>query len=198
MSGAAIESNLISDIAHGFVLPVAIEVFDAHEGAGLHAVDIESSLEMIDFMLEDTSVPAGGVEGGGLAAVIEAVHGDDARTGDDGGESGEAEAAFEKCRLGTGMKDDFRVDDDVKRDRLALAVFENFGRSVACILRLIFDDSELKGEPDLRGGQSDAGRIVHGFAHVFDEVLNMPALDFRPVEGLGLLPEHGFPRLADF
>ena len=62
----------------------------------MHAVDIQIALQMIDFMLKNPRVPAGGLDAFGLAAVIKALHAHAARTWDQGKKSRQAQTAFEK------------------------------------------------------------------------------------------------------
>jgi hypothetical protein len=43
--------------------------------------------------------------------------------------------------------------------------------------------------------QPDAGRIVHGFAHPLNQLLNLTPLDFGGPQNPRVLPEHSFTDL---
>lgn len=45
--------------ADRFASPEAIPVVDRREGAGVHAVDVKSSVQMIDLVLQNPGVPPG-------------------------------------------------------------------------------------------------------------------------------------------
>ena len=81
-------------LGDGFAFVEAGPVVEGGEGAGLHAVNVEGAVEMIYFVLEDAGVPAGGLDEVGLGALVEEFDADGAGAGDDGGKTGEAEAAF--------------------------------------------------------------------------------------------------------
>ncbi len=51
-------------------------------------------MEVIDFVLKDAGVPPGGLDEVGFGALVEVFDADGAGTGDHGGKTGEAEAAF--------------------------------------------------------------------------------------------------------
>ncbi len=165
------------------------------EGAGLHAVNVESAAEVIDFVLEDAGVPAGGLDELGLGALIEVFDADGAGAGHDGGKTGEAEAAFVEIFLFVAGVSDHGIDDDVKRDGAAFA-FGEVGRGVAFQqVFAVFNHGELQRLADLRGGEADAGRVSHSVAHIADEALNFFADNFLRREEPGRFTEHRFARL---
>jgi hypothetical protein len=185
-------------LGDGFAFVEAGVIVHCGEGAGLHAVNVEGAIEVIDFVLEDASVPAGGLDELRLGALVEEFDADGAGAGDDSGEAGEAEAAFvEIFRFVAGVGD-YWVDYDVKRDGAAFA-FGEVVRSVA--LQQVFavlDHGELQGLADLRGGETDAGRVTHGVAHLADEALDFFAENFLRREEPGRFAQHRFARLDNF
>ena len=115
------------DFGDGLCFPEAIQIFERGEGARVHFVDVERAVKVIDFMLEDASVPAGGEDGFLFGVFVPVGDADLARSRDKGGEAGEAEAAFEELDGVVADEFDFGVDDDVERDGAALFFFQ-FGR----------------------------------------------------------------------
>ena len=95
-------------------LPVARIIVQRGEAVGVHAVDVESAVEVIDFVLEDAGVPAGGLDHAGTSAFIEALDADGAGARDGGHEAGDAEAAFEKFHVVVAYRGELRIYDHVK------------------------------------------------------------------------------------
>ena len=185
-------------LGDGFAFVEAGVVVEGGEGAGLHAVNVEGAVEVIDFVLEDAGVPAGGLDELGLGALVEVFHADGAGAGDDGGETGEAEAAFVEIFHFVARVDDHGIDDDVKRDGAALA-FGEIVRGIAFQqVFAVFDHGELQGLADLRGGETDAGRFTHGVAHIVNEALDFFAENFLRREEAGRFAQNRFARLENF
>ena len=88
------------------------------------------------------------------------------------GDAGEREAALGGALLAL-LADELGVDEDVELARLVL------GGDV--------DEEDAVRLADLRGGQADAGRGVHGLGHVVDELLDLGGdrLRARPSAGAG-------------
>ena len=152
-----------------FVLPVAGEVIRGHERARQHAVDVEGSVEVIDLVLQDAGMPAGRVDYHGLAIVIQTFHAGPDGAGNDGAESGHAEASFEEfnaCRLD--LND--RIDNYGERDRPAVTLGKRLRVQPLEQVLTIFDYRELKREADLWRGKADTRRIAHSLAHKLDEL----------------------------
>ena len=82
----------------------ALAVGPSRPGAGEHAVDVEAAVEVVDLVLQDAGVPAGGVELERLAVAIERPHVHGRGPGDDGAVAVDAEAALEP--LGRRVVDD--------------------------------------------------------------------------------------------
>ncbi len=72
-------------------------------------------MEVVDFVLEDAGVPAGGEDRFFFGVFVPVGDANLSRSGHESGKTGEAEAAFEE--LGGVVADDFdfRVDDGVER-----------------------------------------------------------------------------------
>ena len=148
------------------------------EGAGLHAVNVESAAEVIDFVLEDAGVPAGGLDEVGFGAFVEEFDADGAGAGDDGGKTWEAEAAFVKIFYFIAAVGDDGIDDYVKRDGVAFA-FGEVVRGIALQqVFTVFDYGELQGLADLGGCEAYAGGVMHCVVHIANEALDFFAENF--------------------
>ncbi len=119
-SGTARNSRFTRSSAEavvGFFLmltPAVGVVLARHEGARLHAVNVEPAIQVIDFMLQDAGVPALGFDELWLAALIEAVHADTAEARHLGGVTFHAQAAFEELELRIVGNFQSWIDEDVK------------------------------------------------------------------------------------
>ncbi len=162
----------------GQPFPVFAVVVKGAECARVHAVDVESSVEVVYFVLQDAGVPAGSADGTRLAQVVEAIDADAGRARDERGESGKAEAALEEVGVRFRIEREDGIDQDVKRNRLALAFHEKFGANVLNVFGLVFDDGELEAETDLRRGEADPWGLVHRLTHIFDEPPDFAGEDF--------------------
>src|ERR1700674_442766 len=85
-----------ANLIHGLAFPEAPEILHRGERTAIHAIDIQMSVQMIDFMLQDTRVPARGLDSPGLPALIEAFHAHPPRSGHQSKETRQAQAAFKK------------------------------------------------------------------------------------------------------
>ena len=164
----------------------------------MHAIDIDRAVEMIDFVLENARVPARSVDGAGLRVFVEAFHTNAAKTGDQGGVSVDAEAAFEELDLLVAHRRELRVDDYVEGKWLALALGDLLGCHGLRVLRKVFDDGELEVESDLGRGESDAGSVAQSFMHEVDELLNFGRADFIGAEFASALAQDFFADLDEF
>ena len=182
----------------GFAFVEAGPVVEGGEGARLHAIDVEGAVEVIDFVLEDAGVPAGGLDELGLGALVEVFDADGAGAGDDGGKAGEAEAAFVEIFYFVAGVGDHGIDDDVERHGAAFAFGEVGGGVTFQQVFAVFDDGELQGLADLRCGETDAGRVSHGFAHIADEALDFFAENFLRSEEPGGFAQNRFARVHNF
>src|SRR5277367_3666102 len=72
----------------GFAFVEAGVVVEGGEGAGLHAVNVERAVEVIDFVLQDAGVPTGGWDGLRLTVLVQILDSNASRPGDDGGKAG--------------------------------------------------------------------------------------------------------------
>lgn len=153
---------------------------------------------MIDFVLEDAGVPARGLDELGLGVLVEVFDADGEGAGDYGGKTGEAEAAFVEISCFVAAVGDYGIDDDVKRDGAAFA-FGQVSRGIGFQqVFAVFDHGKLQGLADLRRGETDAGRVMHGVAHIADEALDFFAENFLRREEPGGFAQNGFARLHNF
>src|SRR4029077_3104784 len=85
-----------ANFGDGLALPKFLPIFRGAEGAAPHAVDIQIAMQMIDFMLKNSRVPAGSLDGFRIAALIQTLHSYAAGTRDEGKISRQAETALEE------------------------------------------------------------------------------------------------------
>ena len=173
-------------------------VVEGGEGTGLHAIDVESAVEMVNFVLEDAGVPAGGLDELSLSVFVEILDSNGTRSGNDGGKTGEAEAAFVEILFFVAGVSDHGIDDDVKRDGTALALGKLLGRQSFQQIFAVFDHCELQRQAYLWCGEADARSVTHGFAHIAYEPLNFFADNFGRREGAGCFAQNRFARLHNF
>ncbi len=152
-------------------------------------------MEVIDFVLEDAGVPAGSLDELRLGALVEIFDTDGARARDDGGETGEAEAAFVEIFLFVAGVGDYRIDDYVKGDGAAFSFGEVFRGEGFQQIFAVFDYGELQRQTYLRRGEAYAGSVTHGVAHFLNEALGIFAEDFFRSEQAGLFAENWLARL---
>ncbi len=153
---------------------------------------------MIDFVLEDAGIPAGGLDELEFGALVEILDADGARAGNDGGKTGEAEAAFVEILHFVAAVGDDGIDDDVKRDGAALAFGEVGGGETFQEVFAVFDDGELQRQADLGRGEANAGSVTHGVAHFVNQALSFFAANFFGREEAGRIAENWLARLHDF
>ena len=97
-------------------LRVARVVVDGRKASGLHSVNVQGSIEVIDLVLQDAGVPAGSLDDFRLALVIQAVNADLARARNKGDVACEAEASLEERLCGFRQELNDRIRDHVKGD----------------------------------------------------------------------------------
>lgn len=127
---------------------------------------------MIDFMLEDTGVPSGSFDDPRCALMIETGDAHFPCAGHQGGESWQAQAAFEVCRSRLSKPYNCRVHNDVKWDLSSTAFHQVRFAKRLLILSLIFDHGELQRFSNLRCGKSHSRSIAKGLPHVSNQVLD--------------------------
>src|ERR1700683_5370130 len=110
---------------------------------------------MIDFVLKNAGVPAGGLDELGLGACVEILHADGTGAGHDGGKTGEAEAAFVEISLFVAFLGDHWIDDDMKWDGAPLAFAEVFGGERFQQIFAVFDHGELQRHADSRRASAE-------------------------------------------
>ena len=76
-----------------------------------------------------------------------------------------------KLDLFLGLLDDAGVDENLKRNCLALAFPQTVGRNVFGVFGAVFDHRELERQTHLWRSQAHAGGIAHGFVHPNNELL---------------------------
>src|SRR5277367_392132 len=182
----------------GFAFVEAGVVVEGGEGAGLHAVNVERAVEVIDFVLQDAGVPTGGWDGLRLTVLVQILDSNAARPGDDGGKAGEAEATFVEILFFVAVIGDHGIDDDVKRDGPTLALGKVLRRQSFQQIFTVFDHRELERQAYLWRGEADAGSVTHGLAHIAYEPLNFFADNFGRREAPGFFAQDRLTCLHNF
>src|SRR5574341_107659 len=122
--------------------PVTTAVLYAGEAACIHAVDVQGAVEVVDLVLEDASMPTVCHVGDRAAALVQRLETHRPRPWHEGGEAIEAQAALEVLD-GRGILDgESGVDEDLERDRGALAGGQLFRGQVLLVLRGVLDHSD--------------------------------------------------------
>ena len=160
--------EVVDDFRDGLRFPKAIEIFESGEGARAHLVDVKCAVKVIDFVLEDASVPAGSEDRFFFSVFVPVGNADLARSRDEGGKTGETETAFEELDGGVADEFDSGIDDDVEGHGAAFFFFQLGRRNCFQEVFAIFDHGQLQRKSDLRGCEAHAGSVVHCFAHVVD------------------------------
>lgn len=184
------------NLRHRLLFPMLIEIFHSHESSRVHPVDVERAVEVIDFMLEDASIPAACFNYFGLALVVQTIYAYAPGPRDDGGEASQAQTAFEKLDTLI-LQGDSRIDDHLEWNGRSFALLQDLRISVLDILRLVFDNRNLQSSPDLRCRQSDTGCFVHRLSHTLDETLNFTAPNFVYTQAFGPLTQNRLTCLDD-
>ena len=121
-----------------------IVVLKRAEAAGPHAVDIQGSSQVVDFVLQNARIPACGFNADWLALMVKGIHQDFTSPRHDSYEARKAETAFKEIDLRRRQKPDLRIDQNMKRNGFALA-FRQLGRGkIRVIFGLVFDDCKLQ------------------------------------------------------
>jgi len=132
---------------------------------GRHSVEHEHSVEMVDFVLEETRQEFVGLELHVVAVEIDSLHDDSSRAQHLDVQAGNRQTSLVVHPLPARF-DDLRVDDDA---------------------RIFVDvvDEETALDADLRRRETDSGRLVHDTEHFLGET-NELAVDVRDFVGNGL------------
>src|ERR1700736_5970347 len=79
-----LQAQAATNFADRLALPKLLPIFRGAEGAAVHAVNIQIAVQMIDFMLKDSRVPAGSLDVFWIAALVQTLHANAAGTRDQG------------------------------------------------------------------------------------------------------------------
>lgn len=131
-------------------------------GGGIHAVDEENAVQVIDLVLGGAGEEAGAVEADFVAVERLGVDGDFFGAADLGADFGDAEAAFAAGLFADRLGEDGVHQDQGHRELRGDRPGEfGFGD---------VDDGKEEGLADLLGGEADAFGGVHGLHHVGGEL----------------------------
>jgi hypothetical protein len=139
----------------------------------VHAIEVESALQVIDFVLENSSVPSGSLNRATFSTFVEVLYADRAGSRNHRGESGYAETAFVEGDFVISGKSDSWIDDRVKVDRPSLPLDKVLGWQIPQHVFAILDHRKLQRDADLGCSQTDARSVMHGFFHVVDQPLDL-------------------------
>jgi hypothetical protein len=133
---------------------------------------------MIDFVLQDASVPTFGFDELRITEFVEAMYAHPAETWNLGGIAIHAQAAFEKLQLRVSGNLQTWINQDVEVHGHTGACAYLLGSPRIVVLGAIFDDGKLQAESDLWRSEADTGSEAQGFQHVGDGLLELRAGDF--------------------
>src|SRR5437763_7065873 len=156
----------LAERAHGFLaLLLARAVEDQH------------AVEVVDLVLDHSCLEPGGLHAALGAVLVLRLHADIDRTLDVDGDAGDREAALLEALLVVARPLDLGVDERDERRVLADAV-----------------DEQALAQPDLRGREADAERVVHEPAHTPDLRTQRVV---EPVHWRGAALQHRIAEAAD-
>jgi len=163
-------------------------------GGGVHAIDKENSVQVIEFVLQGAGEEAGRdkVE----FPSIEMIGADGDRGGPADGrlDLWKAETTFSAGDFPRGLAED-RVEEDQGHplvEVLQLPIDEEFGR---LFTGADVHHRQLNRAPHLLGRQANAVGDVHGLHHVGGKLLELSG---DAVDALAFFAEHGVPKFDDF
>ena len=105
---------------------------------------------MIDFVLQNSSIPAFRINHTRFSSFIHTLDVYGKGTRYQRHKSGETEAPFEKRNFSSVGNRQLRVDNDMERDRGSFPCRKLLGRDLPVVFQAIFDDRQLQREADLR------------------------------------------------
>ena len=163
----------------------------------MHSIDIQTAVQMIDFMLQDPGIPAGSVDGARAPLFIQALDMNAMITGHESSEPRQAETTFKELDIGITHRCQNRIDDDVKRNRLTFTFGSLLLRQIAPVLRQVFNDRQLDRLADLRRRKSDPGRLTQRLVHHPNKLTQARGLNLLDGEFTGLLTQYRFSGLKE-
>src|SRR5712692_10551607 len=116
-------------------------------------LDEKNAVEVIDFVAEGTSKQVFAADLERLAFGVLRLYGDELRPDDVAAKAGNGEAAFFFALFTFGVN-----DFGIGKDDLGFGIFPAGD----------VNDGDANGEADLRSGEADALRGIHGGEHIFD------------------------------
>src|SRR2546428_7085530 len=144
-TAARLAAQFRAHVRDGLALPELLPIFRGTEGAAVHAVNIQITVQMIDFVLKNSRVPARSLDAFGIAAVVKTLHAHAARARNQSKKSGQAETALEKFHdLAVFRAVDSRIDEDMKGDRPPFAKLQLLGRNFLVVFLAVFDYRDLE------------------------------------------------------
>src|SRR4029077_2897630 len=163
--GNRLVAEPLPNLLHAFALPVSLVIVQRHEAASTHAIHVNSSVQVIDLMLQDPGIPAGCTDAFRFRAFIEAFDCYLSRAWHQRCETVETQASFKELDRWFAGKGYPRIDDYVKWNCRPLPHSQVACREFGPILRRIFDNCKLDWKTDRRSRQSDTWRVSQGLAH---------------------------------
>ena len=115
-------------------------------------VKIQRAVEMIDFVLQNSGIPAFRLNHERFSSLIHTLDVYGKGTRHQCHKPGETEASFKKCDFRRLCNRQLRVDNDMERDRHASPCRELLGRDLPVVFDAVFDDCQLQREANLRCG----------------------------------------------
>ena len=83
----------------------------------VHSIDVESALQVINFVLENPGIPSVGIDGSRFSPLVQVFNADSLRPRHDGGKTRQAEAPLMELDFILSGPNDLGIDEHVKWHR---------------------------------------------------------------------------------
>ena len=154
--------------------PIAGCSCQRRQRSGLDPVEVETSVEMVDLVLDETGRPPREDLVDWLTMLVEGLDPDGVVSGHDPGEPWNAQAPFvEAHQVVTMHRLQCRIDQDCEGQRVPCPCRSIFLAQLSPSLRAVLKYGELERHSDLGGGQTDPWCCVHGRPHQDDKTLQL-------------------------
>ena len=109
----------------------------------MHSIDVESAVQVVNFVLENPSMPSVGIDAARFSPLIQVFHADSLRPRHDGGKTRQAEAPLMELDFILSGPNDLGIDEHVKWHRPPPFQRQLLGGQIFQDLLLIFNHRKL-------------------------------------------------------
>ncbi len=174
-------------------------VVNRRQRSGLGPVEVQTTVEMVDLVLDDTGRPPREDLVDWLTMLVEGLDPDGAVSGHDPGDTGNAQAPLVKAHQVVIMhRLQCRIDQDGEGQRVSFPCRSIFFAQLSPSLRAVLKHGELERHSDLGGGQTHPRCRVHGRPHQDDKTLQLGSTKVGGVDRLGTLAKDRVSALDDW